>query len=52
MRESADELYYWFLVAAVAMAGIGLLALRKRAELMVALGCGIVAAIAIRPLLF
>jgi Ca-activated chloride channel family protein len=52
MQQSADELYWWFLCGAAAMAGVGVLFLRQRAELVLALTAGLIAAALAGPMLW
>jgi Ca-activated chloride channel family protein len=47
-----DDLYWWFLAGAAAMAAFGLLALRQAAALGVLFGGGVLTALGIGPLLF
>jgi Ca-activated chloride channel family protein len=52
VESRADELYWWVLGAAAAVAALGLVCLRQAAALGVLLGGGVLTAFAIGPLLF
>jgi hypothetical protein len=52
MPETADELYWFLLWWAAAIAAAGVLFLRRRVELALALGAAVLAAVAVGPVLF
>ena len=52
MEQRADELYWWFLCGGAVISLLGTVFLRQRFELGILLGGGVLAALAVGPLLF
>jgi hypothetical protein len=52
VESRADEVYWWFLGAAATVAALGLLCVRQAAALGILLGGGVLAALAIAPVIF
>lgn len=52
IQQTADELYWWLLAGSAAVAAMGVLFLRRRTEISLLLGAGVIAALVIGPILF